>query len=281
MAAITAAQVKSLRDETGLPMMECKSALTEANGDTDQAKQLLQKKYKGKMAARAANETAEGCVVIYISDDKTHGAIVDLRCETAPVAKTDRFVELGETLARSVDAAADAGELSVEAALALPSVSHDGRTLSDEITDAFGQIRENIKFAGCRRLSGPYLCGYVHHDVKSGVLVALDAVPNPESVGTDLCHHVTFSNPMAIRGDELPADEVEKVRAMAREIAVSEGKPDHIIDKIVDGKVRAFRAENALLEQEHVKVSKTTVAEVLKAGGVGDVVAVAYYKIGS
>jgi len=280
MAAITASQVKSLRDETGLPMMECKTALTEANGDTEQAKQLLQKKYKGKMAARAANETAEGRVVIFVSDDKTHGAIVDLRCETAPVAKTDRFVELGETLARSVDAAGE-GDVSMEAALALPSVSHDGRTLSDEITDAFGQIRENIKFAGCRRLAGPYLCGYVHHDVKSGVLVALDAVPSPESVGTDLCHHVTFSNPMAIRGDELPADEVEKVRTMAGEIAASEGKPDHIIDKIVEGKVRAFRAENALLEQEHVKVSKTTVADVLKGGGVGDVLAVAYYKIGS
>lgn len=280
MVTITAAQVKSLRGETGLPMMECKSALTEANGDMEQAKVILQKKYKGKMESRAAKVTGEGRVCIHVSEDRKYGAIVDLRCETAPVANTDRFVELAKTVAKSV-AMQDDSFLTPQAALALPSIDRDGKTLGDEITDAFGVIRENMKLEGCRRLSGEYLCGYVHHDAKSGVLIALDSAPNPESIGTDLCHHVTFADPMAINREDLPAGEIEKVRKLAREIATDASKPAPIIDKIVEGKVNAFCAQNALMEQEHVKVSKTKVRDVLKAGGVEAVTDLALFKIGS
>ena len=279
MAAITAAQVKSLREETGLPLMECKSALTEANGDTGQAKEILQKKYKGKMESRAANVTGEGRITICIGDDRKTGCIADVRCETAPVAKTDRFIELAETVARSC-LGCDFSEAGEEAIKQIPSTGHDGWTLEQELTDAFSVIRENIRFERVRRVSGAYVCGYVHHDGKTGVVVALDAVPDPESAGTDLCHHVAFANPMAIQRESLPADELEKVRTLAREIAEGEGKPAHIVDKIADGKVNAFCAENALMDQEHVKVSKTTVRDVLRSAGVGNVIDFAYFKIG-
>ena len=280
MGTITAAQVKSLREETGLPMMECKTALTEAKGDTEEAKAILQKKYKGKMETRAANVTGEGRVAIYISADRRNGAIVDLRCETVPVANTDRFVELSDTLVRSV-AAQDDPRPTPETALGFASVDHDGRTLGDEIADTFGLIRENMKLQGARRMSGPYLCGYVHHDDKSGVLIVLDAAPNPESIATDLCHHVTFANPMAISREDIPCEAIDKVRKLAREIAESENKPAHIIEMIVEGKVQAFCAGNALMDQEHVKVSKTKVREVLRSGGVNAVMDLTLFKIGA
>jgi len=279
MAAITAAQVKQLREETGLPMMECKAALTEANGSTEEAKEILQKKYKGKMESRASNVTGEGRIALHIADDRRSGAIVDLRCETAPVAKTEQFIALASTIAKSVWSQNDPAP-DKESSLAL-AAGHDGKTVRDAITDVFGVLRENLNLECCRKLTGEYLCGYVHHDGKTGVLVALDARPEPESVGTDLCHHLTFANPLAIDRDGIPADEIAKVERVSREVAASEGKPPQIVDKIVAGKVNAFCAENALLEQEHVKVPKTKVGDVLRQAGVGTVTDFVFFKIGA
>lgn len=280
MAAITASDVKALREQTGLPMMECKSALTEAQGDMDEAKTLLEKKYKGKMEKRAGNETGEGRVGLAISGDKTTGAIVDLRCETAPVAKTDNFIKLADTIATAVLAQNDANP-SADAVKALASPETSGKTIADEIESVFGLLRENIVLHAAKRLSGGYACGYVHHDGKSGVLVSLDAAPNPESIGIDLCHHVTFARPLAIDRDGVSAEEVEKARQMATETAKEEGKPDHIVEKIVEGRVNSFYAENTLMEQEHVKVSKTKVRDVLAGGGVKAVQDFEFVKIGS
>lgn len=279
MGAISASLVKTLRDETGLPMMECKSALTEADGDTERAKELLQKKYKGKMASRAANETAEGRVVLLISDDKKIGAIIELCCETAPVAKTDQFIALGDAIVRSVYDGNDSNPSS-ESVLASPSPTTAGRTIDDEKTEVFGLLRENIKLGNCRRITGEHLCGYVHHDRKSGVLIALDQAPTSPQVGVDLCHHVVFANPMAITADDIPADQIESVRKLAGEVALDEGKPAHIVEKIVAGKVQAFCAENALMEQEHVKVSKTKVGDVLKEAGVNSITDLCTLKLG-
>ncbi len=280
MAAISAGMVKTLRDETGLPMMECKTALVEAEGDPERAKDILQKKYKGKMASRAAHETGEGRVAIFIADDKKSGAIIELCCETAPVAKTDQFVALTGTIAQSVAAGGQA-KPSPESVLEYASTATDGRTVADEITEVFGLLRENLKLNRCRRISGEYLCGYVHHDGKSGVLIALDARPEPEQIGVDLCHHVVFTNPMAITADDIPDTAIEKVRKIAQEVAQEEGKPAQIIEKIVAGKVSAFCAQNALMEQEHVKVSKTKVGAVLKQAGVNAVTDVCTVKIGA
>ena len=279
MAAITAAQVKLLRDETGLPMMECKTALTEADGSTEDAKVLLQKKYKGKMESRASNVTGEGRITLCIPDDRKSGAIIDLRCETAPVAKTEQFIALANAIAETVHAQNDPSPAK-EASLAFAAAGYDGKTIGEAITDVFGILRENLNLECCRKLTGEYLCGYVHHDGKTGVLVALDATPNPDSVATDLCHHLTFANPMAIDRSGIPADEIAKVERVSREVAESEGKPPHIVDKIVEGKVNAFCAENALMEQEHVKVSKTKVGDVLRDAGVGTVTEFVFFKIG-
>lgn len=279
MPAISSEQVKALRDETGLPMMECKSALTEAGGDTEQAKNLLQKKFKGKMESRAGNVTGEGRIAFWISPDRKSGVIADVRCETAPVAKTEQFIGLANLVVQSIAKQADA-QPTPEKAAAYPSPTRPGKTVQDELTDVFGVLRENIKIFNCRKLTGGYLCAYVHHDGKTGVMLALDAPPKPESAGVDLCHHVVFTNPMAITRQELPQDQIEKVRQLARELAVSEGKPAGVLDKIVEGKVNAYCAENSLMEQEHVKAPKTKVSDVLKAAGVQAVTGLVYFKIG-
>lgn len=280
MANITAADVKALREETGLPMMECKTALTEAGGDKQAAIELLAKKHKGKMEARADRETGEGRIAIYIDEAGATGAIIELRCETAPVAKNELFVELADNIARQV---AGQGEETPnpDAILSAQAVFADGKTISDAMTEVYGKLRETMKLAACRKVTGAYLTSYVHHDGKSGVLIALDAKPTDDNAGLDLCHHATFSRPMAITRDEIPAEAIEKVRQQAREIAVSEGKPEKIIDKIVEGKVNAYCAENSLMEQEHVKVTKTKVGDVLKGAGVTAVTALVFMKVGA
>jgi elongation factor Ts len=280
MAQISAAEVKALREETGLPMMECKTALTEAGGDKEQALEILAKKYKGKMEARADRETGEGRISIYISEDHTTGAAVELRCETAPVAKNELFMGLADELSRRV-ADQDQDSPAPETVLGLPSAADPGKSMNDVLTDVYGKLRETMKLGTCRKITGSYLTSYVHHDGKSGVLIALDAKPSEENVALDLCHHATFSQPLAVDRDGIPAEAVEKVRRQAREIALSEGKPEKILDKIVEGKVNAFCADKALMEQEHVKVSKTKVRDVLKAAGVSAVTDMVFMKVGA
>lgn len=280
MAEITAALVKELRDETGLPMMECKSALTETGGDKEKAIELLAAKHKGKMEARSDRETGEGRIQVYIDDAGQTGAIIELRCETAPVAKNEIFIGLAEKIARQVAAQPEANP-SPESIIAAQSVAAPGKTVSDLMTEVYGKLRETMKLERCRKVTGQYLTHYVHHDGKTGVLIALDAKPKDDNTGLDLCHHATFANPLAIDRDGVPAHEVEKVRQRAASQAVEEGKPAQIIEKIVEGKINAFYAENTLMEQEHVKVSKTRVRDVLQAAGVTKVTDLVFMRVGA
>jgi len=281
MATISAAQVRALRDRTDLPMMECKQALPECNGDAAAAIEWLRKKHKGKMEERADRQTGEGRIQVYIDDNRKTGAIIDLRCETAPVAKNSEFIALADAIARTVAAQADKAP-APQVILKAAAVTAPRRTVEDLLTEVYGKIRETMKLTACRKVAGGYLCGYVHHDGKKGVLIALDATPSDEAVAVDLCHHVTFAQPLAVTRDQIPADRLEIVRRTAREVAESEGKPAQIIDKIVQGKVNAFCAENALMDQEHVKpdYEKKKVGDVLKAAGVKAVQDVAYLSIG-
>jgi elongation factor Ts len=279
---ISAAQVRALREKTDLPMMECKQALTECSGNEQAAIEWLRKRHKGKMDERAHRETGEGRIFVYIDDAGKTGAIIDLRCETAPVAKNEQFCALGDKIARHVASQADSAP-SPQSVLDASSVTDPNKTVNDLIADTYGRLRETIKLAACRKLTGEYLCSYVHHDGKKGVLIALDAAPSPQQVGIDLCQHVTFTQPLAITREEIPAAELEKVRTLARELAESEGKPSAIIDKIVQGKVNAFCTQHALMDQEHVKpeYEKKKVRDALKAGGVQAVLDIAYMRIGA
>lgn len=279
MAEISAAQVRALREKTDLPMMECKAALIEANGDEQKAIELLQKKAKGKLETKAHRETAEGRIGTYISPDGKSGALVELRCETPPVAKNELFAELSNQIAQQVAAGAEATP-SAEDILAARWVGDASKAVKDLMEGVFAKIKENMKLVRCRRTTGEHLVGYVHFDGSIGVMVALDKAPADPQVGKDLCMHIAFAKPLGIASKDVPADEIEKVRNMAAEVARSEGKPEKIIDKIVEGKVAAFFKDKVLLEQEHVKVPKTSVAQVLKNAGVNAVTAMVIMQVG-
>lgn len=276
MAAITAQMVKDLREKTDLPMMECKQALSECDGDLGAAVEWLRKKHKGKLADRGDRATGEGRIGMYIDARRRVGGIVELQCETAPVAKNELFIALADAFAKKV---AEGSEKAPDAA-ALRQVPE----LDRQFTDVFGKMREAMNLRHCRRVEGVHLSSYVHHDGKSGVLLALDAEPKSEkNIGGDLCMHALFTNPVAVDRAGVSAAQVEKVRAEAMELAKSEGKPEPIVAKIAEGKVNAFYAERVLMEQLHVKTDdygKTKVADVLKGAGVKAVTDLVIMKVG-
>ena len=196
MAEITAAMVMALRQKTGLPMMDCKKALNEVDGDEAAAVELLNKKAKGKLETRGARETSQGRVGLWIAEDGCTGGIVELRCESAQVAQNDDFVALANDIAAQVAAGSEASP-APEAVLATPVAGQDGKTVQDLIAAAFAKLQENTKLIRCRKITGTHLAGYIHFDGTTGVLLALDAVPSDPKVGIDLCQHRAFTKPGA------------------------------------------------------------------------------------
>lgn len=276
MATITALMVKELRGKTDLPIMECKQALTECSGDMESSIEWLRKKHKGKLSERTDRATGEGRIGVFINDARTLGAIVELQCETAPVAKNELFIDLANAFAKK--AAEEKGAApDAESIRKIPE-------LDAQFTEVFGKLRENMNLTRCRRIDGAYLASYIHHDGKSGILMALDAEPKSDkNVAGDLCMHTIFTQPMAVDRSGVPAEEVEKVRTRAIEMAKSENKPEPIVEKIAEGKVNAFYAEKVLTEQLHVKTDdygKTKVGDVLKQAGVNAVTDFEIMKVG-
>ncbi len=276
MAVISAQMVKDLRAKTDLPMMECKQALSECNADFDAALDWLRKKYKGKMQERADRVTGEGRIGAYIDPSRKTGGIVELQCETAPVAKNEVFIALANLIAQRV--------AEGNAANPDPAALRSDSKVEAKFTEVFGKLREAMNLRRCRRISGAYLSSYVHHDGKSGVVLALDAPPKSDkNIGGDLCMHALFTQPIAIDRQSVPAAEVDKVRSLAIEVAKGEGKPESIVAKIADGKVNAFYGERVLLEQLHVKTDdygKKKVSEVLQEAGVKAVTDLVIFKVG-
>lgn len=276
MASVTAQMVKELRGRTDLPMMECKQALTESGGEMEPALEWLRKRHKGKLAERSDKATGEGRIGVYIDESRKVGALVELQCETMPVAKNELFTALALAFAKKV---AGGTQASPD-----PEVIRQDPALEEMFTDVFGKMRENMKLARCRRVEGEYLASYIHHDGKSGILLALDCEPKSDKpVAADLCMHTIFTDPLAIDRSGVSEEEVEKIRKRARELAKEEGKPEQIIEKIVTGKVNAFYAERVLMEQIHVKTdeyAKTKIRDVLKQAEVNAVTGFVILRIG-
>ena len=274
MAELSASQVMGLRKKTGLPMMECKEALTACQGDETAAIEWLRKKHKGKMDARGDRETGEGRIGVYIAPSGSVGGIVELRCETAPVGKNELFVNLANSIAKHV----------ADGNVTAPEGEAVAKQLEGAMTEVYGKLRETMRIGSCRKVTGCNLASYVHHDGKSGVLLALDAAPTDAEVGKNLAMHVAFHRPLAIDCKGVPAAEVEKVRVLALEQAKEEGKPAGVIDKIAQGRVNAFYSEVVLLEQEHARADvygRKKVKDVLKEHGVGTVTDMVHMAVGA
>jgi elongation factor Ts len=258
MAEITASAVKELRDRTDAPMMECKKALVEANGDLAKAEELLRIRLGNKASKASSRTAAEGVVAINVSADGRVGAIVEVNCETDFVAKNDDFLNFATSLAELV---VKKNPSDVSALSALPLA---GSTVEQTRTALVGKIGENLSIRRFARVEAKgRVSRYVHGGAKIGVLV--DVAGGDEQLGRDLAMHIAASKPKGLSREDVPADLVEKERSIAAAKAAESGKPAEIVAKMVEGSVQKFLKEVTLLGQPFVKNDKQTVEALLKS----------------
>lgn len=255
MAAITAALVGELRAKTDAPMMECKKALTEADGDMARAEEILRVKLGSKASKASSRVTAEGVVASCIVGGV--GALVEINCETDFVTRNEEFIGLANDVARLV-VEKNPADLAALAALPL-----DGKTVEEKRAELVGRIGENMsirRFVRCE--TAGRLTSYLH-GTRIGVLVDFDGAD--EQIGKDVAMHIAAMKPVALSSDQVPAALIEKERSVAALKAAESDKPEDIVAKMVDGAVRKYLKEVSLLDQSFVKNDKQTVEQVLKA----------------
>jgi elongation factor Ts len=255
MAAITAAMVGELRAKTDAPMMECKKALTEAEGDLVKAEEILRVKLGTKASKASSRVTAEGVVAAHIEGGV--GALIEVNCETDFVSKNDDFLAFSADLAKLI---VKHNPADVAALAALPL--HD-KTVEDHRTTLIGRIGENLSIRRFQRFdTAGKLVSYLH-GTRIGVVVDFEGAD--EQVGKDVAMHIAAMKPVSLSSDQVPADLIEKERSVASLKAAESGKPADIVAKMVDGSVQKFLKEVSLLNQTFVKNDKQTVEQMLKA----------------
>jgi len=258
MAAITASMVAELRAKTDAPMMECKKALTEAEGDMAKAEELLRVKLGTKAGKAASRVTAEGVVTSFVSG--TTGAMIEVNCETDFVTKNDSFLALANAAAKLV---AEHNPADIAALGALPySQDGFGPTLEEVRKGLIGKIGENMSFRRFKRAAGGAKIANYLHGTRIGVLVEYEG---DETAAKDVAMHVAAMKPVSLTSAEVPAELIEKERSVAAAKAVESGKPADIATKMVEGSVQKYLKEVSLFNQSFVKNDKQTVEQMLKA----------------
>ena len=256
MAAITASMVAELRGKTDAPMMECKKALTEADGDMAKAEELLRVKLGTKAGKAASRVTAEGVIAAHVAGDT--GAMIEVNCETDFVTKNDMFLNMAAAAAKLV---AEQNPADVAALGALPYEQDGyGPTLEDVRVGLIGKIGENMSFRRFVRKSGSKIASYVH-GTRIGVLVEY---AGDETAAKDVAMHVAAMKPVALASSDVPAELIEKERSVAAAKAQESGKPADIAAKMVEGSVQKYLKEVSLFNQPFVKNDKQSVEQMLK-----------------
>jgi elongation factor Ts len=260
MAVITASMVAELRAKTDAPMMECKKALTEAEGDMAKAEELLRVKLGTKAGKAASRVTAEGVVTSFVNG--TTGAMIEVNCETDFVTKNDSFLALANAAAKLV---AEHNPADIAALGALPySQDSFGPTLEDVRKGLIGKIGENMSFRRFKRAAGGAKIANYLHGTRIGVLVEFEG---DETAAKDVAMHVAAMKPVSLTSAEVPAELIEKERSVAAAKAAESGKPADIATKMVEGSVQKYLKEVSLFNQSFVKNDKQTVEQMLKAAG--------------
>ncbi|PIT73391.1 translation elongation factor Ts [Limnohabitans sp. G3-2] len=260
MAAITASMVAELRAKTDAPMMECKKALTEAEGDMAKAEELLRVKLGTKAGKAASRVTAEGVVTSFVNG--TTAAMIEVNCETDFVTKNDSFLALANAAAKLV---AEHNPADIAALGALPySQDGFGPTLEEVRKGLIGKIGENMSFRRFKRAAGGAKIANYLHGTRIGVLVEFDG---DETAAKDVAMHVAAMKPVSLTSAEVPAELIEKERSVAAAKAAESGKPADIVTKMVEGSVQKYLKEVSLFNQSFVKNDKQTVEQMLKAAG--------------
>ena len=276
MANFSAAEVKRVRDLSGAGFVDCKNALAEADGNIDEALELLRKKGV-KDAGKRADRTAANGLVTAELDGTSAGVLVEINCETDFVAKNDGFQELAAKIAKAAITKRPADRLAL-----LATETAEGKTVEGLIEDASATIKEKLELGRYALLDGGYVATYLHKSDRDlpptiGVLVQLDG--ENEAVAKEIAQQIAAGGAQYVTRDEVPADVVAKERRIAEEITREEGKPEQAIPKIVEGRVGAFFKDIVLTEQASVKDPKQSVKSVLAAGKV-NVKAFARFRVG-
>lgn len=256
MAEITASMVKELREKTDAPMMECKKALAEAEGDMVKAEEILRVKLGNKAGKAASRIAAEGIATTYISADGKSGALIEVNCETDFVAKNDDFIAFTKALAQLV---VEKNPANVEALSALPL---NGSTVDEVRKGLIGKIGENMSIRRFARMQTANRLASYTHGARIGVLV--DYAAADEQVGKDVAMHIAASKPVCVSKDQVPAEKIEVERNIYTQQAAESGKPADIVAKMVEGRITKFLAEITLLSQPFVKNPDETVEKMLK-----------------
>ncbi len=254
MAAISASQVKELRERTGLGMMECKKALVEAEGDIEKAIEDLRKSSGMKAAKKAGRTAADGAVAARVADDNSFGVVVEVNSETDFVARDDNFKAFVQKV---VDSAFDGRQDNVETLMA--------GELEVSRQALVQKIGENISVRRIALLSAPVVASYVHSNSRIAVLTGLSA--GSEELARDIAMHVAAANPQVTRPQDMPEELVAKEKEIYAAQARESGKPEEIIEKMIVGRLQKFMAENSLIEQPFVKDPDIKVGKLAKNAG--------------
>ena len=262
MAKITAADVNKLRKMTGSGMMDCKKALVEADGDFDQAIEILRKKGQKVAANRADRDSSEGAAIAKVNSDKSSGVVISLNCETDFVAKNDTFVALANELAEVA--------LGYDSKDAFLGASFSGITVAEKLTQQTGVIGEKIEIGSFEKLNAPFVGSYIHAGNKIATLVGLSAaVDGAEQAAKDVAMQAAAMNPVALNEEGVAQGVIDKEIEIAKDQLRQEGKPEAMLENIAKGKLKRFFKDNTLVNQAFIKDSKQSVADYVKSVDAG------------
>ncbi len=265
MTEISAAAVKALRDKTDLPMMLCKKALVEAGGDEAKAIDILRRDVGRVKEKRADNPTEEGRIFALVAPDGSEAAMVEIQCESPPVATGADMAQFGDKLVRQL--LEGPGAASPDELLSQKAPGGGGKTLAELFDEMINKIREKMVVTRVARVPGP-VGAYVHHDFKTGVLFQATGEKKTAPVLKDVAMHIAALKPIVCFPDELDPALVAKERERLRDLAKKSGKPDNIIDKIVEGQLKTFYVDAGVLTiQPFAKEQSKTVSQVLAEQG--------------
>ena len=257
MAEITAGMVKELREKTGLPMMDCKQALVATHGAMEAAVKHLREKGEKIKETRLGRDTGAGRIAVYADVPTGKGAMIEFKCESAPVAGSAETKQFANDLAKAF---ATSNATTADELLRQPALSKPGMTLGEQMSDMFNRIREVFALGRVAKFDAAS-GGYAHHDGSMGALVEVEGGSN--QVAKDVAMHIVGKKPLVVTKEELDPQSVEAERALQADMARKEGKPENIIAKMIEGRMRNFYAERVLLEQPFVKEESKTVGKLV------------------
>ncbi|MBM3435190.1 MAG: elongation factor Ts [Bacteroidetes bacterium] len=258
MANITAAEVNKLRQMTGAGMMDCKSALVEAEGDYEKAIDILRKKGQKVASKRADKEANEGIVIAKTTDDSKFGAVIMLNCETDFVAKNQEFVTFAHDVMTLVL------KNKPESADHVKAMAYNGRTVADGITDLIGKTGEKMELSGYGFIEAAKVSAYNHQGNRLATILGLSKTNASDDAGHELAMQVAAMSPVAVDKEDVPKAVIDKEIEIGMEQARQEGKPENMLEKIATGKLNKFYKENTLLNQDFVRDTRLTVGQYLK-----------------